>query len=184
MSWFLIPIETVIRGGKEVRQERYVPALGVDRSIIDFGETAIVWANCSPAQEMSVAANADVRQIPALDNTVAVNATKQALEDLNVPGQWVTAGMTYRQVLRVVVGMAQLVQYVTGVLGQQLTIAGHLNDTFNSFPVAVRNALTSAAAQFGVDTSGLNGASTLREILRNFGQQCAAGLIDIRLGDL
>jgi hypothetical protein len=183
VSFYLVPIEgsgTLA----DPRRPKYVRALGVAWLMVDFGDSAIVWANATPTQDATIGANADATVVPVLDSSIAVSATQTALDGLNIPSQWLSAGMTYRQVLRVVVGMAQLVQYVTGVLGQSLTVAGHLGDTFNSLPLGVRNALTSAAAAFGVDTSGLTGSSTLRQILFNFGQQCAAGLIPIRLGDL
>jgi hypothetical protein len=184
MSFFIVPIEgSGIR--HDARRPKYVPALGVAWAMVDFGDTAIVWANSTSAQEAIVGANSDAFVVPPADNAVSVSATKSALEALSVPAQWVTAGMTYRMVLRVVVGMAQLVQYVRDALGQtSLVVAGHLDDTFNSLPIGVRGALTQAAVAFGVDTSGLSGASTLRQILFNFGQQCAAGLIQIRLGDV
>jgi len=111
MSVFIIPIETVVRSsGQAVRQEKYVPALGVDRAIVDIADTAICWADCTPAQESSVAANADVVLIPPLDSTITAGAlatVKSKIEALDIPGQWVTAGMSYRTVLRVVIGMAQ-----------------------------------------------------------------------------
>lgn len=183
MSFFLIPIEVVTRpGGKQVRQEKYVPALGVDRAIVDFGDTAIVWANCDPAQEASVAANADVTLIPPLDNNVAVNATKAALENLNVPAQWVTAGMTYRTVLRVTIGMAQLIQRASAILGTPLSIPGNLDKTISQFSVAIRNAVARACDELVIDRTDIVGSTTLREALRDFGQQFAQR--GVTLGDL
>ena len=96
MSFYLVPI---IGAGTRLdpRRPKYLTELGVDWAMCDFIDTAIAWASTTPAQETAIAANADARLIPPLDNTVAVNATKQALEDLSMPAQWVTAGMTYRR---------------------------------------------------------------------------------------
>jgi hypothetical protein len=138
MSYFIIPIEVVARSGASdpVRQEKYVPALGVQRQIVDHGETAIVWADCTPAQEAAIAANADVLLVPPLDNLIgagALVAVRAAIEALDIPAQWVQAGMTYRTALRVIVGMAQLLQRVGGILGQPVVIPGNLDRTFSTF---------------------------------------------------
>lgn len=150
--------------------------------MVDFIDTCIAWADTTPAQEATIAANADARLIPPLDNTVAVNATKQALEDLSMPAQWVTAGMTYRTVLRVTVGMAQLLQRVRGILGTGVSPTGHLDDTIGSFSLAIRNALAQACDELGVDRTNITGTTTLREALRDFGQQFVAR--GVTLGDL
>lgn len=181
MSFFLVPIEgTGARG--DARRPKYIPALGVAWTMVDFGDSAIVWAAASAAQETSVSANADATVIPPLDNAVAVNATKNALETLNMPAQWVTAGMTYRTVLRVTIGMAQLIQRVTG-LGVTVMLAGNLDKTMAQLSAAVRNAIAQACDELGIDRTGIVGSTTLREALRIFGQQFAQGRT-VSLGDL
>lgn len=182
MSFFLVPI---IGSGTRLdpRRPKYIAALGVDWSMADFIDSAIVWATTTPAQETTVAANADARLIPPLDNAVNVAATQQALEDLNMPAQWVTAGMTYRAVLRVTVGMAQLLQRASAILGSQIRPTGNLDRTLGSLPVATRNAIAQACDELGIDRTGMVGSTTVREALRDFGQQFAQGRT-IALGDL
>jgi hypothetical protein len=176
MSFYLMPM---IGTGTiaDPRRPKYQPA--GQWSMSDFGGNCVVWAATADA---SVAAQADVTTIPPLDNTVAVVATQNALEGLNMPAQWVSAGMTYRTVLRVVVGMAQLVQRVRG-LGTPVVLAGNLDRTVNSFSAGVIANIATACDQLGIDRTNITGTTTLREALRIFGQQFAAGNT-IVLGDL
>jgi hypothetical protein len=182
VSFFLVPIiGTGTRA--DPRRPKYIAALGVDWAMADFIDSAIVWANTTPAQETAVAANADARLVPPLDNTVNFSAAQQALEDLNMPGQWVTAGMTYRTVLRVTVGMAQLLQRASAIVGSNIRPTGNLDRTLGSLSAAMRNALIQACDELGIDRTNITAATTVREALRIFGQQFAQGRT-IALGDL
>jgi len=185
MSFFIVPLT-----GTGTRVDpivpKYIPALGVDWAKVDFGASCIVWANASPAQESTVGANSDAVVVPPLDNTItsgAVATVRSTIEALNIPANWVTAGMSYRSVLRVLVGMAQLIQRVSGILGSTPVIAGHLNDTISSFSVAVRNAIAQACDDLGINRTNITGSTTLRAALLDFGQQFIAGRT-ITLGDL
>lgn len=161
---------------------KYIPALGVTWLWVATPlEWGVVWATASPAQETAVGANADAIVVPPLDNLIALVATQNALESLNVPAQWLTAGMTYRTVLRVIVGMAAFAQRCEG-LGQRLALAGNLDKTVGSLSVAVRNNLSAAADSLGLDRTSITGTTTVREVLRILGQQFAQG--SITLGDL
>lgn len=182
MSLFVVPIAGTGTKANPFRP-KYIKDLPVAwlwvATPLDWG---IAWANTSPAQETAIGANADAIVIPALDTTVALVATKNALEGLNVPAQWVTAGMTYRTVCRVVVGMACFIQRCDG-LGQKIALAGNLDKTLSQFTAAVRQSLADASDSLGLDRSAVTGATTLREAMRIAGQQFAAGTT-INLGDL
>ena len=182
MSFFVVPIV-----GSGTRADpyvpKYIPALGVEWQWRDLPRNwGIVWANASPAQESAVGANADAIVVPPLDNTIALTATKNALEALNVPAQWLTAGMTYRTVLRVIVGMANFAQTCDG-MGLQLTLAGNLDKTLSQFSAQTRTILANASDSLGLDRSSITGSTTVRETLRIMGQQFAQGT-SISLGDL
>lgn len=181
MSFFIIPLEGTGTSADPFR-EKYVPALGVDRAIVDHDANAIVWANCSPAQEATVAANADVILVPPLDNTVALVATQNALEALNIPAQWITAAMTYRDVLRALVGAAQFIQRCSG-LGVPLKLAGNLDTQMSALPANIRQVLAAASDSLGLDRSTVTGTTTVRQIIRIAGQQFVAG-VGVHLADL
>lgn len=181
MSFFLVPI--VGAGTRsDPRRPKYIPLLGVSWLQVMFADTAIAWANSSPAQDSAVAANADALLVPALDSTIAVNATRNALEARDVPGNWVQAGMTYRSVLRVLVGMAQLVRRIQG-LGVTPVIAGNLDKTISQLPANIVATLSSAVDSLGLDRSNITGSTLLRAALLDIGQQFIQGNT-IALGDL
>ena len=186
MSFFLVPIIGTGTHSDPLRP-KYVADMGIPNvSFVRFGASAITYANATPADEATIGANADAVVVPPLDNTIgsgALSAVQAEIEALNMPAGWVSVGMTYRSVLRVLVGMAQLIQRVTGILGSAPVIAGHLNDTIGSFSVAIRNAIAQACDDLGINRTNITGSTTLRAALLDFGQQFIAGRT-ITLGDL
>jgi hypothetical protein len=183
VSIFVVPVEGSGTSVADAFRPKYITALGVPWVWCAAPqEWGIAWAAASPAQETSVGANVDAIVVPTLDGNVAVNATKTALEGLGVPAQWVVAGMTYRQVLRIVVGMAAFAQRCNG-LGLRLAIAGNLDKTMGQIPVPTRTMLATAADDLGLDRSQVLVTTTVREVLRMMGQQFVSG-IGVALGDL
>lgn len=182
MSYFVLPlVDTVVRGSP-ARVPKYLPAMGLTSFVCALDDQAVVYCpDATPADENALGLNFDVIVIPPLDNPVAVNATKAALEALNIPAQWVAPGMSYRDVLRAVVGMAQLVQRTYG-LGNRLTLAGNLDLTMSQIPAAKRSILQQASDEMGLDRSGITGATTVRAALRILGQQFVSGQVTIYLG--
>lgn len=181
MSFFLLPMEGA--GTKaDPRREKYIPALGVARAIVDHDDVAVVWADTSPAQEAVLVLNPDVFLVPALDQQIALTATQNALETFNIPAQWVTAGMTYREVLRGIIGMAQLIQRTQG-LGVKFRLAGKLDRTIGSLAANVQQVLADAADSMGLDRSNVTGATTVRSALWILGKQFLDGR-GVQLADL
>jgi hypothetical protein len=192
MSYYVMPI-----GGTGTRSDPFVPKyLANLKSGWQWRELPRGWAvvydpTADAAEDTAIGANADAIVIPPLDNTVAVNATKNALEALSIPAQWVISGMTYRTVLRTIVGMANFAQRCEGINpSARLSLTGNLDKTFSQLPAATRSVLTTASDSLGLDRSGVTGATTLREILRILAQQIIANWPtwpsggSIALGDL
>lgn len=180
---FLIPMEFGQNGVRTVYRPKYVTSLTpVTWSQCRLGEWAIVWVDTTQANLNFLAAQPDVQTIPPLDSTVAVTATRNQLEAIGIPGQWVIAGMTYRTVLRVIVGMALLVQRTEG-RGGRFPFFGRLDDTIGSFAVDDRQRLADAADDLGINRSSITMSTTVREALRIVGEQFAQGRA-IALGDL
>lgn len=154
-----------------------VTGMGFDWRAIRYGDDGafIVWADVTPTQHTALAANADLVALPAnTTNTVGANLTtvQSALESFNIPADWVTSGMTYRQVLRGVATLFQFAQMFHGRGYGKLIQAGVTLDTqFNALPQGVKNALLDTAQALNYDTSGLTGAITVRQILRLMAQQ-------------
>src|SRR3990167_9302367 len=125
---YLMPITGAGTSQADPRQPKYTADLGPEWSMMDYGLVpwCIVAAERDDAVHAALTANADVRAVPVdLDSTVgaALSATQTALETARIPAGWVTAGMTWRQVLRPVMGLFQLAQRYHGATGQEIVVS-------------------------------------------------------------
>lgn len=189
MPCYFMPTATNARGGIGAKYDGTFIGAGFSVSMIRFGNNphCLVYSPCDVATDLLVVANADVHRLPDnLDSTpilAQVNAVQTFLENNNIPAGWVTTATTWRTIVRDVVSMFLFVQRYQGAGGPAVFTGGvTLASTFGSLPQAVRTALTTAATDQGFDTSGLTGATTLRQILRAMGLQWGAR--PILIGDL
>lgn len=172
MSLFVVP---VVQSGRFFTP-KYIHGVLPSYTVANFPHgTFLVSAEATQQQQDDISAHADAIVIPPLDDGVALNATVNTLESLDVPAQWVTADMTYRTVVRTVFGAMEFLGRVSAIAATQIPLAGHLGDTFASLPLAVRNAMTQAASELGLSTSGVTGSTTVRQILAIVGAQYAGG---------
>lgn len=114
-----------------------------------------------------------------LDQVVGAGPLTQVrndLESVNIPGTWVQATNTWREVVRFVGAVCQFAQRYQGLVVGGLWFTGGvtLATTYGTLPVAARNGLLSAAQSFGFDTNAVTGANTLRQILVSVGNQYLA----------
>lgn len=173
-SFNRIPADVVLVGNQDVTW-----------SACDAGESMIVYSPNTAAQHTALSAQADCVAIPPLDNVIGAGAlasVKAQIEALNLPAQWVQVGMTYRTVLRVLIGLVQLINAMDG-LGQRPTLTGNLGRTIGSLTAAMQAALYSACAALRIDSSGILPATTVRAALFDFGQQFVTG-VGVSLGPL
>lgn len=124
----------------------------------------------------AIAALPRVTALPAnLDQNLtagAVTTVQTALEARNIPAHWVSISLTYRQVLRVVAGMFQFAQIYYAQHTLNLFRGGvNLDTRVNQIPQVERDRLSSAAQAAGLDASGITGTTTVRQILRELGEQ-------------
>jgi hypothetical protein len=153
------------------RRPKYVPALGVEWSAMDFGAAPVflVRANLSAAQETLLEINADFFTVPALDETLTagqVSAVQTRLENNGIPAGWVTTARTWRQVLRIVAAMFQLCQRANVAI-----VTANLDLRMNQLPAATRTRLQDAADSFGWDRSGVTATTTVRTALKVLADQ-------------
>lgn len=183
---YIMPIESATVGGGVYRGPKYFRSRNrlapdaelqsVSYGAMPFGHepSCMVAADVTDEQHTILSGKVDVLSIPAnLDNNLtagAVTAAQDFLETVKIPANWITTDYTYRQVLRMVGGMCQYMQAVKGRTTRWLNTVS-LNDTFASLPANVRTAMQEAAVQLNMDTSSLTGQSTVRQILRTFGEQ-------------
>lgn len=183
--FFLLPIETV--DGRRV--PKYFAAPRIDDtgrlmspwSMFDYGlqPIALLASDISGADLTVLQGAGDVQVVPAnIDNTIgagALAATRQALEDLWIPGNWVTASNTWREVLRVVAGLFQFAQRYNGLHHEELMQgAPNLSLTLGDLSAARRQKIQETCDSFGYDTSGFTLSSTLRDVLKFLGDAWGA----------
>jgi hypothetical protein len=186
MTWALyaLPIAGTGANSTDPRRPKYVkeaPELaGLQWSMMDYGHNphCLMAADVSPAQDAFLVAQADVRAIPDdLDSAVggALNAVQNALEAMSIPAGWVTAGTTWREVVRTVGGLFQFAQrYASIANGQTFLPAGvNLNNTWGSISAARRTNVTNTAASFEPPYSmaGITNGTTIRAALKLLADQ-------------
>lgn len=148
---------------------------------------AICMIDAPQAYLNSVAAQSDATRLATASNIDQVltsqqaNTAKTVFDDAFIPGQFINAGDTRREVIRGVVGMFLFSQRMEGALGEGWKAKAQargvtLDSTWNTFPqvlknefIAIRDSFGWTMADLGVDTS-----STLREILQAISQQFEA----------
>ena len=175
IRFYLLPIVPFVVLGETVpstRTAKYLSDSGVAWGMMDYGliDTGLVMADVSQAQHDQLAIQGDVTAVPEnLDSLIGANTTavRSALESLRIPGNWVQAADTYRELLRMVGGLFQFSQRHNGLHGK-IIIPENLNmdQTWSEIPLLWRADLRQTATSFGYDTSGVTGSTTIRAILK------------------
>ena len=153
-----------------------------------FGHFRLVVADVSIANHNELVTYTDVVAIP-LDidgnlNAAAVTKVRNYLEARNFPNAWINESYTYRQVMRLV---CQVMQFTQAYFGNGKGIrnlfdnAGVTPDTeYRDLHPDVQDRLQSTAAKLGYDTSGLTASSTIKQILKQMGDEWTGPIL---LGD-
>lgn len=184
--FYLVPAETIPVGQIHAGGLRpaYVNDL-VPRPIyrcMDYGMEPVflLAADVTPAQHATLAAQSPITVVPnALAGNVGddLAAVEAAIESWNIPAHWVTAGMTYRMVLKGVATIFQFAQRLHGMFGVRAFPPGiTLSTTVGQLTQAQRDKLAAVSDSFGWDRSGVTGATTMRQLLRGAAQQWNAGV--------
>lgn len=130
----------------------------------------LVQAEVTDAQHSAVASNADVVSVPAnLDaqpSAGQLSTVAAVLETLNIPTDWVTSGMTYRDILKGVVRFFLFAQRLNGMAGPRLFAASTLDMQLNSLNAANRQKLQDVFGSFNFSAAGVTGTTTIRRILK------------------
>lgn len=154
---------------------KYVYDLGVPWSAMDYGKetTMLVGVDADASQHTSLSANLDVTAIPVgLDNNLTAGAVTQvqnALENLKIPGTWVSTAATYRQVIGTIARCCLLMQRFDGLNTSTFFQSGITLDTrMNQMTQTQRDRLAAAASSLGLDTSFITASMTVRTVLRTW----------------
>ena len=157
---------------------KYIADGGVNYEAMNYGLEQTFLAGCevTPEQHTQLASQLDVIAIPAdLDDQIGLTALSVVvgrLEGLHVPADWVTTNHTYRDVLGVVGRLFQYMQRFNGREMRKFFESGvTLNTRVNQLTQAQRNAMTGAAVDLSLDTSGVTMTMTLRQALKSLVDQ-------------
>jgi len=147
-------------------------------------EVYLAAADVTTPQHNALVAHADVTTVPAnIDGNIsagALQAVKDALEVLRIPGNWVTTGHTYRQVLRTVAGLFQFSKRHFALHNKILIpTANNMDHVWSDLPLAVRQELQATADALGYDYSGVTGSTPLRTILKSLADQWGSQPFDM-----
>lgn len=182
LRFYLMPMIIDARNHRLEKYRDEMITAGIQWQPMAYGETPVflMAAEVDATQHALLAAHADVSSFPQnLDAQLGANrqAVEDALEGHNIPGNWVTTAMTFRFVVRVLVGVIFISQRFRGMdqaaggTGNLFQQGVTLNTTYNAMPLDYRTRLVDAAISIGYSVAGLTGASTLRDLLRSIGQQ-------------
>lgn len=142
---------------------------------MDYGHEPafLVWGEA--IDHAALVANPDVIAAPAdLNQSIgaALTNVQAKLEGFKIPADWITAGMTYKAALKGVALIFQLAQrYAGNNAGEKLLDADTLDLRFNQLSAAKRTKLREMADSFGLDRSGLDNTSTIRDFLKAMAAQ-------------
>jgi hypothetical protein len=159
---------------------KYFTAEGVTPALVDvvwsgmdYGleNMILVSAQVTSTDRTTLSAQVDVLAVPAtLDAQIsgaALPTIQSKLEAMNIPGNWVTTALTYRQAVRTVMKVIQVMQRFNGVFpGLRVFGGGITLDTqWNQLTQAQRDRIKGTADTFGIDYSAVTNTMTLRQIL-------------------
>lgn len=179
--WHLYLIPMIGTGTRQdPRRPKYIDGLGASTGVLRYGfqPVALVALDVDDDTDATLAANVDVQKIPDdLDNTIGPNALsiiQNALEDRNIPSQWVTSNITYRMVLRTLYGFFSFLQRYSAIANTTALVFGGavtLNTQFNQLSGTARTNLRNTATDLGLTLTGIPNTSTLREVLKLLADQ-------------
>jgi hypothetical protein len=177
-----MPMITDARGQRVEKYRTEMATASIQWQVMAYGGQPVflMAAEVDATQHTLISGFSDVSSFPQnLDATLGANrqTVEDSLESHNLPGNWVTTGMTYRFVLRVIVGVILLAQRFRGLdtgaggPGSLFPSGVTLATTFNAMPVDFRTRLQDAAVSLGYNISALTGTDTMRTMLKAIGEQ-------------
>lgn len=139
---------------------------------MDYGlePVYLVRAEVTAGEHTAIAGQSDVIAAPTnLDATIgaALATVQTALETKGIPAGWITAGLTFRTVLRAVAQLVTFAQRLHGTGNVRVLPPGiTLDSTIGDLTVTQRQKFLAAAVTFGLDTSPVVLSTTIRAALK------------------
>lgn len=139
----------------------------------DFG---LIIADVTSPQDNLLRNQADVLAVPPLDNSINNNSVRDTvrnyLEAASIPGSWINTGMSYRAILRIVLGLFYFHNRLVVRVQRRFwdgTIT--LDTTVGQLTLEAIQQARNTADDLGLDYSAVTSATTIRQLLLGVGQQ-------------
>jgi hypothetical protein len=183
MTWHLYFIPIVGTGSRSDPRRPKYSTDATEFAMVDYGfnGSTLVAANLSDADDVTLSSFGDVTKIPDnLNATIggALATVQAALEARNIPADWITSGMTYRNMLRIIRGTFTFMQRYVGITGSTAAFFGGavtLESTLGSLSLQIRTNVSGTLISLGVDTSVFTGSMTVRQGLKAVADQLPLG---------
>jgi hypothetical protein len=178
---YILPMITVIDAmapNGSVRRPAYTDNLKF--SAVDYGSENVcvcLLHDLTQEQHDSIVSKQDVMSLPQnIDQNMtsgAVNAAQSFLEGLNIPANWINTNRTFRDVVKIIVGLFQLNQKWSGLTNGSSPFKEGLNleTKFVDMTTNVRSRLLLCFDELNIDRTMLTVQNNIREILFEFGKQ-------------
>lgn len=192
VRFYVLPLEITARGQ---RHPKYIPInmpgylvypgiaslrpnAGI--SLQDYGLEPVcfmAYNSSTEAQHATLAAQADVSQFPAvLDDQLsgARTTVTNRMEAFNIPGDWLKASTSYRELARSILGIFHLGQTFNRLGADRLFPVGvTLATQYGNLEPNYRSALDASLTERGFNLSLLNTTTSMRALFRMIGEQQA-----------
>jgi hypothetical protein len=170
IRYYVMPTVGGATGPQDLRMPKYgsdYPGLRI--RYFGYEDLCFYSAEVTQEQHDALVANADVRGLPpnidqTLGATVATNI-ETYLENHSMPGDWVRATMTYRQVMNNVLRLMKAMEFFELYLPQVKLLNGRaLSTVYNTISQEHQDRLTDVATLVGVT---ITPTDTIRQVLKD-----------------
>lgn len=192
LRYYALPIiRTTDAHGREYRNPKYLPDLGLNFGMVPMGniDWCVAVADVTTQQHNSISANSDVMSVPAniesSMNAGAVTTARTFLAAHDIPGAWIATGMTYHYVLKILCAFFLYLTRVRGILGYNVVlVAGWPTIQIQNVSADIRNAMIQASASFNYDYSWVVPTTTLGQIMKSMADDWGEEIIHIGPAEL
>src|SRR3989344_5337958 len=139
-------------------------------------DVGILITDVTNEQHSLLFAQPDVLPIDNLDDEIpddiTPDVTRDFLESFNIPADWLQSGMTYRRMLRKILGIFYYHNRLVCLKqGRLFSSEFNLKTRVNQIPANWREHVLTAAEDLQMSTNHINPSAKIRDLLNNAGEQ-------------
>lgn len=147
------------------------PTIGFKKTHYGLNNVMLIMAPMTDAQHTLLSSKSDVISFP-LDLTknltsAAITNVTPKLEAFNIPVDWLSTSLTYKQALRRICRMFKVFRRLHERFTQKIFDPGFgLNSQYKDFSALTKNHLLGIALEFNIDLTQYDNTTTIREIVK------------------